>query len=71
MLKCIIGADLVPTDSNIDLFASADVETLIGKDIKKLLDSASFTIFNLEVPLTDLSTPIKNVARILLHLLKQ
>lgn len=71
MLKCIIGADLVPTDSNIDLFVSADVETLIGKDIKKLLDSASFTIFNLEVPLTDLSTPIKNVAQILLHLLKQ
>lgn len=59
MFKFIIGADLVPTDSNIDLFASADVETLIGKDIKKLLDSASFTIFNLEVPLTDLSTPIK------------
>lgn len=63
MLKCIIGADLVPTDSNIDLFASADADvvTLIGKDIKKLLDSASFTIFNLEVPLTDLSTPIKKM----------
>lgn len=45
MFKFIIGADLVPTDSNIDLFASAAVETLIGKDIKKLLDSASFTIF--------------------------
>lgn len=59
MFKFIIGADLVPTDSNIDLFASAAVETLIGKDIKKLLDSASFTIFNLEVPLTDFSTPIK------------
>lgn len=59
MFKCIIGADLVPTNSNIDLFASADVETLIGRDIKKLLDSANFTIFNLEVPLTDLSTPIK------------
>lgn len=59
MFKCIIGADLVPTDSNIDLFANADVETLIGKDIKRLLDSANFTIFNLEVPLTDFSTPIK------------
>lgn len=59
MFKFIIGADLVPTDSNIDLFASADVETLIGKDIKKLLDSASFTIFNLEVPLTDKAEPIR------------
>ena len=59
MFKCIIGADLVPTESNISLFAKADVETLIGEDIKKLLNSADFTMFNLEVPLTDLSTPIK------------
>lgn len=59
MFKCIIGADLVPTESNISLFAKADVETLIGDDIKKLLNSADFTMFNLEVPLTDLSTPIK------------
>lgn len=59
MLKCIIGADLVPTESNISLFAKADVETLIGDDIKKLLNSADFTMFNLEVPLADLSTPIK------------
>ena len=59
MFKCIIGADLVPTKSNIDLFANADVETLIGKDIENLLANADFTIFNLEVPLTDFSTPIK------------
>ena len=59
MFKCIIGADLVPTDSNIGLFVNADLETLIGNDIKKLIDGANFTIFNLEVPLTDLNTPIK------------
>lgn len=35
MFKCIIGADLVPTKSNISLFANADVETLIGDEIKK------------------------------------
>lgn len=59
MFKCIIGADIVPTESNVNLFANADVETLIGNDIKNLLGSANFTIFNLEVPLTDKSTPIK------------
>lgn len=59
MFKFIIGADIVPTESNASLFANADVETLIGKDIKNLLGSANFTIFNLEVPLTDKSTPIK------------
>lgn len=59
MFKCIIGADIVPTDSNASLFANVDVEALIGTDIKNLLDSANFTIFNLEVPLTDSSMPIK------------
>lgn len=58
-IKIVIGADIVPTKSNASLFAKADVDTLVGNDLKKLLDSANFTIFNLEVPLTDLSTPIK------------
>ena len=57
--KIIIGADIVPTKSNASLFVNADVDTLIGKDLKNLLERADFTIFNLEVPLTDLSTPIK------------
>ena len=38
MFKCIIGADLVPTQSNVDLFAKADVEALIGDNLKKLLE---------------------------------
>lgn len=57
--KIIIGADIVPTKSNASLFANAYVDNLIGKALKNLLDMADFTIFNLEVPLTDLSSPIK------------
>lgn len=59
MFKCIIGADLVPTESNVNLFAKADIDSLIGKELRNLLYSMNFTIFNLEVPLTDLRTPIK------------
>lgn len=59
MFKCIIGADVVPTESNLNLFAKADIDRLIGKELRNLLYSMNFTIFNLEVPLTDLRTPIK------------
>lgn len=58
-IKIVIGADIVPTKSNVGLFAKADVKTLIGENLKKLLEISNFIIFNLEVPLTDKSTPIK------------
>lgn len=58
-IKIVIGADIVPTKSNVGLFAKADIKTLIGENLKKLLELSNFTIFNLEVPLTDKSTPIK------------
>lgn len=54
----VIGADLVPTKSNIDLFINGDKESLIGKELKDVLDGASYRIFNLEVPLTDKEKPI-------------
>ena len=57
--KIIIGADVVPTQSNEALFASGDAEALIGSELKELLYSADCRIFNLEVPLTDTETPIK------------
>lgn len=54
----LIGADLVPTDSNIELFKKADTETLLGRELSELLYGATYKIFNLEVPLTDEATPI-------------
>lgn len=56
--KIIIGADLVPTESNYSYFKKGEVYHLIGKDLKQKLDDADFTIFNLEVPLTDKKNPI-------------
>lgn len=57
-MKLLIGADLVPTKSNQDLFANADVTTLVGEELLALICSADYRIFNLEVPLTDTAMPI-------------
>lgn len=56
--RIVIGGDLVPTESNRKLFAEANVDELIGAELKELLRSADYTIFNLEVPLTDQESPI-------------
>lgn len=54
----LIGADVVPTKNNIDLFNAGDSQSLLGDDLKKILGEAEYRIFNLEVPLTDRETPI-------------
>lgn len=57
-MNILIGADLVPTDSNIELFASGDTKALLGEDLNNILKNADYRIFNLEVPLTDREKPI-------------
>lgn len=57
-MKILIGADLVPTDTNEALFAAGDAQTLVGKELQEVLKSADCRIFNLEVPLTDTRTPL-------------
>lgn len=57
-MKLIIGADMVPTQSNIDLFCTADATALVGEDLLEILNGADYRIFNLETPLADRQTPI-------------
>ena len=57
-MRIIIGADLVPTVSNFELFKTGDVKTIIGEELLEVLNNADYTIFNLEVPLTDEQHPI-------------
>lgn len=57
-MKVLIGADVVPTKRNKELFAKANTEVLLGAPLKELLDSADYRIFNLETPLADRETPI-------------
>lgn len=58
ILKVYIGADFVPTDINRILFENGDMESIIGTSVYNMLCEADLNIFNLEVPLTDIDTPI-------------
>lgn len=54
----LIGADIVPTNSNLLLFNDSDREQLIGKTLCKVFDQADFVAMNLETPLCDCTSPI-------------
>lgn len=58
MFKMIIGSDIVPTETNFDLFEKADIETLAGKELLDILNEADFRAFNLETPICDNEEPI-------------
>jgi len=54
----LIGADVVPTDSNLEHFKSGDAGALVGDALLPVLNAADGRLFNLEVPLTDQKAPI-------------
>lgn len=57
-MNILIGADLVPTKSNMKYFENENIEKLIDKYLLEKLNKADYRIFNLEVPLVDNETPI-------------
>ena len=59
MPKLIIGADIVPTISNQHIFENGHIDHIVSEDLLAVLSCADYRIFNLEVPLTDMATPIK------------
>ncbi len=58
-LSILIAGDLVPTDSNRELFENADLTELLGNELYSIWDSADIRIFNLEVPISNELNPIK------------
>jgi hypothetical protein len=44
--KMLIGADIVPTNSNIDKFENGDVNYLIVEKLKNRFEEASFIAMN-------------------------
>ena len=58
-MKIIISADLVPTESNKELFDSANIKEIFGEDLCAELENADIRIFNLEVPFYDGDSKIK------------
>ena len=57
-MKVLIGADVVPTESNFDLFSEGNRSKLLGEELDKIWSSADIRIFNLEVPIYDKLNPI-------------
>ena len=57
-VRVVIGADLVPTESNYTLFKDGDAEKLFGIELLKSLNEMDFRIFNLETPLIDKNNSI-------------
>ena len=57
-MSVIIGADIVPVASNLELFEEGDGKDLVGSELLDVLINADYRIFNLEVPLSNVSTPI-------------
>lgn len=58
-MKIIIGADIVPTKSNINIFESGMAEKLVSRGLFERLNKTDVRIFNLEAPLTDELSPIE------------
>jgi poly-gamma-glutamate synthesis protein (capsule biosynthesis protein) len=58
MKSLLIAGDLVPTESNIELFKKGDISKLLGNKLLSLWNSVDVRIFNLEVPITDNEDPI-------------
>lgn len=57
-LTIIIGADILPTPSNYDLFSSGNISELLGSELWNEIEKADFRVFNLEGPLTNEKDPI-------------
>lgn len=57
-VEVLIGGDICPTQSNYNLFSEGRIDDLLGSELKEVLRSADYTIFNLEVPLTDKKEPL-------------
>ncbi len=57
-MSILIGADIVPTQSNYSFFEKGDGESLVGCQLMTILNNADYRIFNLETPLSDVNDPI-------------
>ncbi len=58
-MSILIGADIVPTESNKAYFDSGNMQEVVGVELVDLLSNADYSIFNLECPLVDTNTPIQ------------
>lgn len=58
-MRILIGADMIPCDENCQQFIDGDARALVGDRLLDIINGADYRIFNLEIPLTDVETPMK------------
>lgn len=58
-MSILIGADFVPTQSNMDNFISSNMKPILGDSLMDILSQADYRIVNLEMPLVNSPAPIK------------
>ena len=51
-ISILIAGDVVPTPANEQLFATGDIEALVGAEILELFDQSDISTINLECPIT-------------------
>ncbi|MBD8591097.1 CapA family protein [Peribacillus simplex] len=57
-MEILVGGDLVPTQSNKNIFDNGEINSLLGDKLFSLWKNADIRIFNLETPLVDKAEPI-------------
>jgi poly-gamma-glutamate synthesis protein (capsule biosynthesis protein) len=58
-MSILIGADIVPTESNKFFFDSGNMQDVVGVELLKILSKSNYRIFNLECPLVNADSPIQ------------
>ena len=57
-MSILIGADIVPTESNKSFFNSGNMQNVVGSELLDLLSNSDYRIFNLECSLVNTESPI-------------
>ncbi len=57
-MRIVIGADVVPTGSDLQSFCNGDINGIVAPAVQEWLNAADFRIYNLETPLCDAAEPI-------------
>lgn len=50
-MRMIIGADVVPSERNLEYFKSGQIDQVLDEKLKTLWDSADIRVFNIEAPI--------------------
>lgn len=58
-MSILIGADIVPTESNKAYFDSGNMQDVVGVELLDLLSNSDYRVFNLECPLVNADSPIQ------------